>query len=74
MQTEGDKAVAKSASALKELLTFYEKRVGIRVDDAVKSAEKATMSCIFLYCRYRAGILAAIYITNGDHRAAAADG
>jgi len=66
MQSEGEKVFAKSASSIKELLTFYEKRVGIRVDDAIKSAEKATMLMYILgIAAIALGILAAIYITKG---------
>jgi methyl-accepting chemotaxis protein len=42
MSTEGDKLTERKNQAVGALLDFYEKRVGIRVDDALSSASSAT--------------------------------
>jgi len=42
MNSEGDKVTQVKNKAVGALLDFYDKRVGIRVDDAISSASKAT--------------------------------
>lgn len=66
MSAEGDKVTEAKNKAVSALLDFYEKRVGIRVDDALSSAVSATtlmyilgVACLVL------SIATALVITNG---------
>ena len=62
----GDKAMEQSSLSANALLDFYEKRVGVRVDDAIGSAETATrIMYVFGLVAIALGVLAAIMITRG---------
>jgi len=69
MHAEGDKVTEAKNKAAGALLDFYEKRVGIRVEDAISSAIKATslMYILGLVCLVLS-ILTAMLITNGITR------
>ncbi|ABK98355.1 methyl-accepting chemotaxis protein [Pelobacter propionicus] len=65
MNVEGEKAIARSSSALDALLSFYDKRVGVRVDDAIDNAAYATRLMFGLgIAAILLGILAAVFITR----------
>ncbi|BCS52323.1 methyl-accepting chemotaxis protein [Geobacter sp. SVR] len=66
MNGEGDKAVARVSKGAEALLTFYEKRVGVRVDDAVGSSQTATrIMYAFGLAALILSVLTAIVITRG---------
>ncbi|HPX61503.1 MAG TPA: methyl-accepting chemotaxis protein [Deltaproteobacteria bacterium] len=66
MKSEGDRAVASSTKAVTELLDFYDMRVGVRVKDAIGSAENATtLMLVFGLAALVLSVLTAIVITRG---------